>query len=154
MDTEGSLSIGQCWILSWCSVASFVLCKDGEGSCATFYGGSEKSLFDWTVALQMSPSLVEIKYETEGVFQQLKRQETCYLLHHMAAVGHQSRGWGCWSPDRSVIHMAQVCVYLPKGVALYLAPFFWLGEVLLPAKLWTVRHETPRIFLRCEKFQA
>lgn len=34
--------------------------------------------------------------------------------------------------------MAQVCEYLPEGVGLYLAPFFWLGEVLLPAKLlWT-----------------
>lgn len=37
--------------------------------------GAQKSLFDWTVGLQTSPSLVKMKYETEGIFQQLEKAE-------------------------------------------------------------------------------
>ena len=56
-----------------------------------------------------------------------KTQKICYLAYHMAAVGHQSRSWECWSADRLVIHMAQMCIYTQDSR-------FTLGTILQTGK--------------------
>lgn len=110
MDTEWGFSVGQCWMPRWCSV-TFVLCKDGEGSPAAFQGDSEKSIWltcgTWDVFW-----VSQARIWNWGCFPVIwNRQKIYYLAYHMAAVGRQSRSWECWSTDRLVIHMAQMCIY-------------------------------------------
>lgn len=156
MDTEGSLSIGQCWILSWCLVTSFVLCKDGEVSSAAFYGGSENSVW--------------LNCGTSGVSQ--LSQDKMWNSRHFPATGKGRKSVTCcvkWLQLDIRVEAGNVdlptgqlftwhrCVCIYPRVQVYTWHHSSDGErcFFLPSCCeQKVRHETSRIFLRCEKFPA
>lgn len=156
MDTEESLSIGQCWVLSWCSVTSSVLCKDGEGSCAAFYGGSEKS--DWLNCGTLDVSqLSQDKIRSWRCFPAVgkgRKSVSCCVIWLQLDIRVEAGNVDLPTGQLFTWHR---CVYIYPGVEVHAWHHSSHSErcSFLPSCCeQKVRHETPRIFLRCEKFQA